>query len=1213
MQTKTHFNFIHSCLPTRLVFLEGQKKAPLPAPENEEGNEIAQLKEMLKQAEAGEKTAIKEFKSKFENFQKKNKGKLKNEMGTFMMKMALKMESGSGGANFGNYKEISKTNPALRKKLDATMNKIRDLLQSPDKKTADDNIPTWEATNKAADEVRAEFEKQKAEAEKLVKEQSVATKPVDVKPVDVKPVDVKPVDVKPVDVKPVDVKPVTPDIQSQKIPESNEDLMSRIPNKFSFDLDINDSDSQDAIEGEAQQVLQDEVFEAVYRIATGKPLPDNYKTLGEGIWVPMRPKIDKSSQTVSITLSNSDKKSLIGMVKRLRSTGGVEGEVEPAQQQKDRRKTRLQSPISLENTDEQTPVVQEKQENTVDSETAALKKTFKKALDGDSEAIKDIEFDLATLGREEGSEGAALEKMAVTLNGGIDNNEKKPIFHQLAKMLKQAAENRESIAKAEWIDPEKNINELKKQIPELFNSSGNMIDGENKNAFYRLVEKRKDMTLIEYDNNKNKIPDGVDFIDQNGKVIYDKDPIKDGEILASFSYAKGDSALKSLKRFGLLAEDETQQLKLLKSKYPTLESRDFAFYQEVAATIEKGMKVERQERLIIVSLKEFNGIDSNDSAELLKNLVHYDKLKSLPQDSIFRQPENFQANFGFINKKEIDSFDDLIKKIDELLKVKEDQEQANSKSVAQESNVDKPETSSKELSSEIDQKAQATLRTVSEAYKDFRALDLDAVNVQLKQYNENWISKLQPDQKAEAYHQWAFCLSSLPQAQIVDALKRESHKNSGDAAFSATSFSIFLRMSNPHKGEAEVWLKSLAKAQAKMEKSVAVGEVKEKRRNDVTKLIEETISKIQKGVNKQAYKKLGFSVADGLSVKVRDIEGDKILIRIHEGTGYQDVLISSSGIEATHPINTPNYELKDGVIQKKKDVLASVVDDGLESDPYAVLKIGLSPKEIKYFDKSVGHIKSIFQSATFHAAGVGRGSGVYGFRAEVDGGRIFFDLKENNYAKEMAELVRDSSTKSITISETSVKAMRGSRDLRLSIDIKSNKISAVASEKFSASFKEHLELNAKNIDRLLNRLPIYELKKTDYKLVKEATQYFEAYEDGDPIKEEIANIAIWREISEKEQPHDFTDNKMLQYLENDINQLSGNTLDTLSDYYYRKFTKKGGGGGGVDKDKAIQYAKLTIEKTKKLKNDNSDNKELLEECEGVIKQNQKRIDELSIE
>jgi hypothetical protein len=183
MQTKTHFNFIHSCLPTRLVFLEGQKKAPLPAPENKEGNEIAQLKEMLKQAEAGEKTAIKEFKSKFENFQKKNRGKLKNEMGTFIMKMALKMENGTGGANFSNYK-----NHPQRKKLDETMNKIRDLLQSPDVKSADlkkEGIPTREETDQAADEVRAEFEKKKAKAEELVEKESDVKEPVeqpDVKP-----------------------------------------------------------------------------------------------------------------------------------------------------------------------------------------------------------------------------------------------------------------------------------------------------------------------------------------------------------------------------------------------------------------------------------------------------------------------------------------------------------------------------------------------------------------------------------------------------------------------------------------------------------------------------------------------------------------------------------------------------------------------------------------------------------------------------------------------------------------------------------------------------------------------------------------------------------------------------------------------------------------------------------------------------------------------
>jgi hypothetical protein len=89
-------------------------------------------------------TAFKEFKGQGDN------AKLQNDMGTFLLKVAMQMEGQGGSANYDTYKKME---PAQRSTLDKTMNKIRDLLQGSTAAPAEYK-PSREATDQAATAVR---------------------------------------------------------------------------------------------------------------------------------------------------------------------------------------------------------------------------------------------------------------------------------------------------------------------------------------------------------------------------------------------------------------------------------------------------------------------------------------------------------------------------------------------------------------------------------------------------------------------------------------------------------------------------------------------------------------------------------------------------------------------------------------------------------------------------------------------------------------------------------------------------------------------------------------------------------------------------------------------------------------------------------------------------------------------------------------------------
>jgi len=147
----------------------------------------------------------------------------------------------------------------------------------------------------------------------------------------------------------------------------------------------------------------------------------------------------------------------------------------------------------------------------------------------------------------------------------------------------------------EWIDAQSNPENLKATIPELFQESGQIIIELVPNAIYKLVERRADgVVLVESDNNRNGVADGVYFV-KDGKLIRSDNPILNGEIVATFKYETADAYLKVAQDNNLLNSDELARLQSLEEKYTTVNSRDFAFYQQMASTIEKGLNYHTQE------------------------------------------------------------------------------------------------------------------------------------------------------------------------------------------------------------------------------------------------------------------------------------------------------------------------------------------------------------------------------------------------------------------------------------------------------------------------------------------------------------------------------------------------------------------------------------------------------------------------------------------
>lgn len=137
MRLKTFSANTNCCTPARTVFFAVAPEKPQPVEQKAENVDqlIEQLKAELSQNETalGQKRA--EVLQIFQKFQAENQnGKLKNEAGTFMLKVALKLQNIEGKANYGAYKKMSAADKA---KIEGTMQNIRQILEGKNSKGED--------------------------------------------------------------------------------------------------------------------------------------------------------------------------------------------------------------------------------------------------------------------------------------------------------------------------------------------------------------------------------------------------------------------------------------------------------------------------------------------------------------------------------------------------------------------------------------------------------------------------------------------------------------------------------------------------------------------------------------------------------------------------------------------------------------------------------------------------------------------------------------------------------------------------------------------------------------------------------------------------------------------------------------------------------------------------------------------------------------------
>ncbi len=163
------------------------------------------------------------------------------------------------------------------------------------------------------------------------------------------------------------------------------------------------------------------------------------------------------------------------------------------------------------------------------------------------------------------------------------------------------------------------------------------------------------------------VVDGVDFI-KDGKLVQKERPIENGEIVSSLKYVDADYVLNRLEDYDLLTPEERQQLTTLSKNYPDRESRDFYFYESVAATIERGWDIPKQGNVAEISVLRYKTmLEDGDKVNDISDYLNYDEMKSIPHDSPIRS----DGVFKMIAKKEglvgIDSFDEFLKKIHGLI------------------------------------------------------------------------------------------------------------------------------------------------------------------------------------------------------------------------------------------------------------------------------------------------------------------------------------------------------------------------------------------------------------------------------------------------------------------------------------------------------------------------------------------------------------------
>jgi hypothetical protein len=102
-------------------------------------------------------------------------------------------------------------------------------------------------------------------------------------------------------------------------------------------------------------------------------------------------------------------------------------------------------------------------------------------------------------------------------------------------------------------------------------------------------------------------------------------------------------------------------------------------------------------------------------------------------------------------------------------------------------NVQPPFSTIKELFSQDEGSSQSpNQETIFRTYQTFDSQNREEIENQLKNYSELWCDSLGKD-KAEAYHQWAFCLFCKGKQITIESLIQDSHQN---GAFAGNPYSI---------------------------------------------------------------------------------------------------------------------------------------------------------------------------------------------------------------------------------------------------------------------------------------------------------------------------------------------------------------------------------------------------------------------------------------
>ena len=129
MRLKTFPVNVNYCIPARVLFFATTPEKPQPVEQKAENVDqlIDQLKTELNKNENALDQKRADVLQIFQKFQTENQnGKLKNEAGTFMLKVALKLQNIEGKANYGAYKKMSAADKA---KIEGTMQNIRRILE----------------------------------------------------------------------------------------------------------------------------------------------------------------------------------------------------------------------------------------------------------------------------------------------------------------------------------------------------------------------------------------------------------------------------------------------------------------------------------------------------------------------------------------------------------------------------------------------------------------------------------------------------------------------------------------------------------------------------------------------------------------------------------------------------------------------------------------------------------------------------------------------------------------------------------------------------------------------------------------------------------------------------------------------------------------------------------------------------------------------------